>query len=298
MTSKKQTLLRLALFTAIAFSLTWIPHIICLHIFGYEDLLTSAFGVIVTLTMYAPMLGNILTRFITKEGFRDLKLCFQLKRHLRYYVIAFLTEILIVLFIAAIINCTHGNWKFEALADASFTEVITELLLMLMMPLFYIALPCFGEEFGWRGYMNQKLEQLTGTFGAVIIGGIIWGLWHAPLVAAGYNFGSGHPALNVLLMCISCVFVNVLLFWLTKKTDSIFPAVLLHSVMDMNLQAFTIKYFVSGIPDDIAKKTTDLQGGLLAMTIPYAIIGTAFFILLYRDRKKQTASADTTKSTA
>ena len=291
MTNKKQTLLRLGIFLLIAFSLTWIPHIICLHIFGYEDWLTSAFGVIVTLTMYAPMLGNILTRLITKEGFRDLKLRFRLKGSLRYYAIPFLTEFLIMVMIVIIINCTHGNWKFEALAKASLPDLISELLLMLAMPLSYIALPCFGEEFGWRGYLNPKLEQLTGTCGAVIIGGIIWGLWHAPLVAAGYNFGTGHPALNVLLMCISCVFVNAVLFWLTKKTDSVFPAVLLHSIMDLNLQTFAIRYFISGVSEETLQKTTALQGGLLGMVIPYAIIGTVFFVLLIRGRQRAEKTA-------
>ena len=162
---------------------------------------------------------------------------------------------------------------------------------MLAMPLSCIALPCFGEEFGWRGYLNPKLEQLTGTCGAVIIGGIIWGLWHAPLVAAGYNFGTGHPALNVLLMCISCVFVNAVLFWLTKKTDSVFPAVLLHSIMDLNLQTFAIRYFTSGVSEETLQKTTALQGGLLGMVIPYAIIGTVFFVLLIRGRQRAEKTA-------
>lgn len=291
MTNKKQTLLRLGLFLLIAFSLTWIPHIICLHVWGYEKWTSSAFGVIVTLTMYAPMLGNILTRLMTKEGFCDLKLRFRLKGSLRYYAFPFLMGFLIMLMIVVIINCTHGNWKFEALAKASLPDLISELLLMLAMPLSYIALPCFGEEFGWRGYLNPKLEQLTGTCGAVIIGGIIWGLWHAPLVAAGYNFGTGHPALNVLLMCISCVFVNAVLFWLTKKTDSVFPAVLLHSIMDLNLQNFAIQYFTSGVSEETLKKTTALQGGLLGMVIPYAIIGTVFFVLLIRGRQRAEKTA-------
>ena len=46
-----------------------------------------------------------------------------------------------------------------------------------MAPLF--AWNTFGEEFGWRAYMNQKMEPLLGTTGTVIVGGIIWGVWHA-----------------------------------------------------------------------------------------------------------------------
>ena len=37
-----------------------------------------------------------------------------------------------------------------------------------------------GEELGWRTYMYPKLEKLIGPAGSVIVGGIIWGIWHFP----------------------------------------------------------------------------------------------------------------------
>ena len=42
-------------------------------------------------------------------------------------------------------------------------------------------IPAFGEEFGWRGYLLPKLMPL-GRKKALIISGIIWGLWHLPFV--------------------------------------------------------------------------------------------------------------------
>jgi len=42
-------------------------------------------------------------------------------------------------------------------------------------------IPAFGEEFGWRGYLLQKLLPL-GREKALVISGIIWGLWHLPFV--------------------------------------------------------------------------------------------------------------------
>lgn len=57
----------------------------------------------------------------------------------------------------------------------------------------------FGEEFGWTGYLLPKLLPL-GSWRAVGIYGVIWGLWHAPIVAGGFNY-PGHPVAGILLMC-------------------------------------------------------------------------------------------------
>ena len=39
----------------------------------------------------------------------------------------------------------------------------------------------FGEEFGWRGYLLPRLAPLGGI-SAAIITGVIWGLWHTPVI--------------------------------------------------------------------------------------------------------------------
>lgn len=56
----------------------------------------------------------------------------------------------------------------------------------------------FGEEFGWRGYLLPKLMPL-GKFKAYTILGVIWGLWHAPLIVVGFNY-PGYPILGILGM--------------------------------------------------------------------------------------------------
>lgn len=42
--------------------------------------------------------------------------------------------------------------------------------------------PCFGEEFGWRGYMLPRLAQRHSPRKAVVIHGIIWWAWHLPML--------------------------------------------------------------------------------------------------------------------
>ncbi len=54
----------------------------------------------------------------------------------------------------------------------------------------------FGEELGWRGYLLPKLMPL-GRVKATLLLGLIWGIWHAPLIAVGFNY-PGYPILGII----------------------------------------------------------------------------------------------------
>jgi membrane protease YdiL (CAAX protease family) len=56
-----------------------------------------------------------------------------------------------------------------------------------------------GEEIGWRGFLLPRLLPL-GKPRAYVLLGVIWGLWHAPLVAVGFNY-PGYPVLGIIWMC-------------------------------------------------------------------------------------------------
>ena len=96
-----------------------------------------------------------------------------------------------------------------------------------------VSFAAFGEEFGWRAYMMPKLKSLMGKYPALIAGGIIWGLWHAPLTCVGHNFGTeypGFPYVGIILMCLYCVLLGGILTYVTEKTGSVWPAAFLHGV--------------------------------------------------------------------
>ena len=83
--------------------------------------------------------------------------------------------------------------------------------MLLALPIFTLLMAplAFGEEWGWRGYLLPHLLPL-GQWPAFLIGGVIWGLWHIPVVTAatyagvpallavglfvGHDDNLGHPA--------------------------------------------------------------------------------------------------------
>jgi uncharacterized protein len=49
------------------------------------------------------------------------------------------------------------------------------------------AVPALAEEWGWRGWLLPALLPL-GRWPAILLTGVVWGLWHAPIVLLGYNY--------------------------------------------------------------------------------------------------------------
>lgn len=95
----------------------------------------------------------------------------------------------------------------------------------------FINLPIFlGEEGGWRGFMNPRLEQLFGRTG-LIIGGVIWAVWHLPIILLGHNYPV-HPWIGMLIWIPICIGMNVLLADLARRSRSIIPCALSHGLMN------------------------------------------------------------------
>lgn len=92
------------------------------------------------------------------------------------------------------------------------------------------AVLAFGEEFGWRGYLLWELAPL-GFWRASLVTGALWGVWHAPVIVAGYNYPS-FPVVGVGAMVVACVAFSPVYTYLTVRAESVLAATLLHGVFN------------------------------------------------------------------
>lgn len=248
---------RIWLFILFAFGLAWA---VGLWVYLNGGLLNSpvlipgtAFTVAVVVIafgyMWAPALANILTRLVTREGWKDVGLRANLRSGWPAWVAAwFLPAILTFLGIGIYfaIFPQHFDPSLGALqqildmVEQQTGEVIPlspQLLLGLQLVQGILLAPLlngfftFGEEFGWRAYLQPKLMAL-GFRKAMLVTGIIWGLWHAPVIAMGHNFGFGYPGApwtGILAMTWFTITAGIVFGWLTLRGGSVWPAVIAHA---------------------------------------------------------------------
>jgi membrane protease YdiL (CAAX protease family) len=92
-------------------------------------------------------------------------------------------------------------------------------------------IPAFGEEWGWRGYLTLALLPL-GQPGAFLVTGVLWGMWHAPLLVLGYNYPNVPVVVAFIMMLCFCTLTGVLLSWLRLASDSVWPAAVAHGFLN------------------------------------------------------------------
>ena len=98
-----------------------------------------------------------------------------------------------------------------------------------------------GEEYGWRGYLQSELFKLGRVRGVLLLG-VIWGVWHWPIILMGYDY-PGHPLLGVLLMTVYTTGLAVVLGYAVEKSGSVLLAAFLHAVNNSVLQVILLMGF-------------------------------------------------------
>ena len=79
-----------------------------------------------------------------------------------------------------------------------------------VVPLTNVLVPGIGEELGWRGFLQPRLNEVGfDTSPALVLTGAIWGFWHAPVMMRGQY--PGHPYLGAVLTIPYCTLLAIIL---------------------------------------------------------------------------------------
>src|SRR5262249_3128525 len=93
----------------------------------------------------------------------------------------------------------------------------------------------FGEELGWRGYMLTRLID-AGVPKPVLASGLIWAVWHVPLILSGQYAAGSQPVVSAFVFVIGVVADGYLAAYLRLRSGSIWPAVVLHGAWNAVIQ--------------------------------------------------------------
>ena len=125
------------------------------------------------------------------------------------------------------------------------------------------AIAAFGEEYGWRNYLVGALREVKFWKAALFIG-IVWGLWHFPLILMGHNYPN-EPYWGVLLMVVMCILLGIIELYFVLKTKSMIVAAILHGTI--NAVSGMVIYFTLG-GNDFLNGMAGLSGFIvMAVTI-------------------------------
>jgi len=126
----------------------------------------------------------------------------------------------------------------------------------------------FGEELGWRGLLQREFGYMGFWKSSAIIG-VVWGIWHAPIILQGHNYPQ-HPLAGVLMMIIFTLLLSPIFSYVRLKAKSVIAAAIIHGSLNA----------VVGLSTMVVKGGNDLTVGVtgLAGFIVLAFVNVGLFI--------------------
>lgn len=208
------------------------------------------FTLVLAVSMYAPFAGTLIAKIPLKGmGFKP-----KFKGNLKYFFAAWLAPAIFTCLGAALYFLVFperfdltGMYIRSAGGEAILQQLEAQgLTLPMYIAISAISALCYapfinmfaalGEEVGWRGAMDPMLQERFGKAKGSMIGGLIWGAWHWPvMIIAGYEYGKGYwgePFLGMVMFCLFAVVAGTLLDFLYEKTDCIWVPALAHGAIN------------------------------------------------------------------
>ncbi|MBR2989886.1 MAG: CPBP family intramembrane metalloprotease [Solobacterium sp.] len=227
-----------------AFSISWVIMVLAsLYAvrFGAEYFQITLAGV-----MFVPMLSVILSGGSLKGmGWKPV-----FKGRMKYWLIAWFLPGLLVIpgaalffllfpgsldFTGSMLIAQGGQEVLDALKAQGLSYpmylAVTAVQCLIYIPLINM-IPACGEESAWRGYMTPYLKKKYGRDKGLVLSGLIWGVWHWPLIIlAGYEYGTqyfGAPVLGPMLFCLITVSLGILMDYVYERTQCIWVPAIMH----------------------------------------------------------------------
>lgn len=292
---------KIVLYTAITYCISWfVSYLLFTNNLDLGQVKTVIF--IAVFYMSVPAISSVIVqKIIYKQNLKLFGWAFP-KKSLRYYLllpILLVTIILLTIYFIYIfgnqklipnfgeLNFSSENIvhflqetlaKKEKNIDLSKTPIaeIPPILFFIILLLQGIVIggifnvpATFGEEFGWRGFLFQETKQM-GFWTSSLFIGIIWGIWHFPLIFMGLNYPENHQ-LGLLLMVMFTISLSPIFSYIRLKTRSILGSSMLHGMINGSAGIFAI--FVAN-QNELYSSMSGLSGivsGIIISVLIYLI---------------------------
>ncbi len=262
------------IFLTLAFGLSWL---VALPLRFGDGLASPFFGLIALLMMATPAIAALVVVFFVEKPARrahalGLWPIGRPGRFLGYLALAIVVPvalILVALPIGALLGVYPADFVgfsgFQAVTDAQLEAtgapalpfpigvLVALQFVNVLIGAFLNLIPAMGEELGWRGWLLPKLLPL-GVLPAILLSGVIWGLWHAPLVLLGYNYPLAPGWLGVVMMCGMCILIGAVFSWLRLRAGSVWAPALAHGAFNA-AAGFSIVFVAAGEVIDTTQAT-------------------------------------------
>ncbi|MCH5275835.1 MAG: CPBP family intramembrane metalloprotease [Lachnospiraceae bacterium] len=240
-----------------------------------SDLESAKAALFTTIACFMPAITAIVICLIKHIKISELALFPRLKGNVSVYAIVILIAVVMSLIDQPLTSAIFPDVvQFQNFDGFVFT--MNALILFAVSLVGMISL--LGEEIGWLGYLFPRLEQLYGTIPAVVLTGVFRGVWHLVMFLV---IAPDTALIQFGMITVTNVLLNSLFIWAMKRTSSIIPAALVHSIANM-LPSVYAAYTITN-EELFIKNYWQMQ---MVSLIPTVMIAVACYMILFKWCKK------------
>jgi len=147
---------------------------------------------------------------------------------------------------------------------------------------FLVFIAFFGEEYGWRYYLQPILQSKFGLRGGVLLLGFVWGLWHVPL---DFWYYSDTGLVMAVAQQITCLTLGIFFAYAYMKTNNIWVPVILHYLNNNLIVVFSGNYS----PDVLQNQTIHWSELPFSLLVNVLCFGLFFLSKVFREKNAEKA---------
>lgn len=155
------------------------------------------------------------------------------------------------------------------------SELVIKIIINAIIGLTIVSVLAFFEEVGWRAWMLPRLIKRFNVKKGIIIGSLVWALWHVPFIISGISYIDNVPLYATLLVPIGTFGAGIIISWLWLKTKSIWIVSLAHGSLN-NWGQYAFKYM-----QDL--KSSDTIRLLIGVEVSLLITGLIILLTIKND---------------
>ena len=230
-------------FFALTFAFSWgfwLPSIL-LWFDDYEMALYTPLAVLGQFAPLAAAAALIARRHGWKSVWQFIRQAFDFKTKPVFFILA----LLVPMVIQAITHYLIPLFGLPVAATLFPEEAGNPWLLLVPYFLFILIAGGGMEEFGWRGYAQQPLQERYGVIKASLLIGVVWGFWHLPLWVFPEGQGA-YPFPAFVLMTTGVSLVYAYLY--NASGQKLIIALFFHAMWNTASPLFPFLHQLDGVP--------------------------------------------------
>ncbi|HEY3811628.1 MAG TPA: type II CAAX endopeptidase family protein [Caulobacteraceae bacterium] len=245
----------------LAFGIAWVSWEFAVRVM-HIDVTSSQFQLYALPGAFAPAIAALVVRAFSKGGWSDAKFRLPISKW-PYFLFALLLPVAVITVVAVeaqalgylpasfdLAKAMHGaalaptDGPGQASIGAAMAKIGPWLIPIQLATAIPMSLVLWGEEFGWRGYLQPRLFPGKPVIAAIVTG-VIWAAWHYPLILRGYDFGHEQAVLGCAVMVVGTILLSYIFGWLVERTGSIWSSSLAHSATNVVGGSLSVLWFGS-----------------------------------------------------